>query len=593
MTRSRSEVARVAALLAVAFSVLAGCPSITSVTPNPGSPGGTITVNGSGFGSTQVTGYNVTYAGVPLVVRTWADTQIVADLPCNKPTGTYPVQVAQGTTLSGAVNHNLTNNGSLQICGAHVTANANNKLSAYIDFDTTVAAAPSVQVSGPDGTYNVPSGGILSTNPGTSHHVGVLGMFVGGNYSFTAFATVGANTVSRPGLSYVPPQLPHVFPLVINVSKPAEMQPGLSLFSLNNGLMGITPNNDGIYALDNQGRVVWYYRDSKYMLEVQRLASNGHILVMEYGGTMVYEIDVWGNVLHTWTAASLGLEFVHHDIIVLPNGNYLTFSNEMRAIGGYSPTILGCPGGVCNVVGDIIVEFTPAGQVVDQFKLLDYLDPHRIPQIDLFNTAEFNVHYNTVTKDWSHCNGLQYSAADDSVIVSCRSQNIVFKYRHSDHLMKWVLGSNDPSSTIDDTWPFLTLVGPGMLQAYSHSPKLLPNGHLMLYDNGDYRPVQYTRAVEFAIDEPNLQVQQVWDWADPDYNPLLYAYYSGGVEQQPDSGTVLQCDGGLLTSGNINWVRLAEVNQSTQEKVFEATIQVSNSAYIAYRAQRVSTLYPP
>lgn len=586
----RSGVVRFSSLLVLAFSTLAGCLSVTGVSPNPGSPGGTITVSGSGFGATQVSGYKVTYGGTELVVRSWSDAAIVADLPCDKPTGTYAVQVFQGTTGSTPVNHNLTNNGSLQICNARVVQNANNKLSAYVQFDTTVAATPSVQVSGPDGTYNVPAGGILSSSPGTTHKVGVLGMFTGGSYSFTAFATAGS-TVSKGGLGYVPPQIPHVFPLTVNVSQPADMEPGYTLFSLNNGLLNITPNNDGIYALDAQGRVVWYYRDGRYMLEVQRLA-NGHILVMEYGGTMVYEIDVWGNVLNTYLPGPMGVHLLHHDVITLPNGNYLTFAVEMRSIGGYPAGPTGCAGGVCNVVGDVIVEFTPAGVVVDQIPILDVLDPLRIPQMDLFNTPLFNLEFGTTTKDWSHCNALQYSAGDDTLIVSCRSQNVIFKIRRSDHGLVWVLGSNDASSTGDDAWPFLTLTGPGMLQAYAHSPKLLANGNLLVYDNGDYRPQEYTRLVEFAIDEPNLQVQQVWEWVDPDYVPPLYGYFSGGVDALA-GGTALQCDGGLLTSGNINWVRLAEVNRTTQEKVFEATIQQVNSAYIAYRASRIPTLYPP
>ncbi|MFN7954099.1 MAG: aryl-sulfate sulfotransferase [bacterium] len=591
MNRSRTNPARLPLLLAFALAALAGCHTVSSVTPNPGSPGGTITIAGNGFGNTQATTSKVLYGGAELLVRSWSNTQIVADLPCNKPTGTYGVQVALNTDVSAAVNHNLVNNGSLQICNARVVQNANNKLSAYIQFDTTIAAAPSVQVAGPDGTYMVPSGGILSTNPGTTHKVGVLGMFTGGNYAFTAFATSGT-TVSKGGLSYVPPQIPHVFPLVVNVSQPAEMEPGVTLFSLNNGLLNITPNNDGLYALDAQGRVVWYYRDGKYMLEVQRLA-NGHILIMEYGGTMIYEIDVWGNILNTYLPASIGVNLLHHDVITLPGGNYLTFSIEMRSIGGYPAGPTGCAGGVCNVVGDIITEFTPAGALVSQIKMLDILDPHRIPQMELFNTPLFNTLFGNIpTKDWSHCNGLQYSAGDDSLIVSCRSQDMVFKIRRSDSSMVWVLGSDDASSSGDDAWPFLTLTGPGMLQAYSHSPRLLANGNILLYDNGDYRPTEYTRLAEFAIDEPNLEVQQVWEWVDPDYVPPLYAYFSGGVELEP-GGTALQCDGGLLQTGNVNYVRLAEVNRTTFEKVFEVTIQNPSSAYISYRAQRVPTLYPP
>lgn len=88
-----------------------GAPAVTSVSPGVGPVNGTVTINGSGFGSTQSVSTVQFYAGTNAVgpnaaVISWSDTQIVATVPPGAATGPVGVVVAgvSGPTANFVVN---------------------------------------------------------------------------------------------------------------------------------------------------------------------------------------------------------------------------------------------------------------------------------------------------------------------------------------------------------------------------------------------------------------------------------------------------------------------------------------------------------
>lgn len=73
-------------------------PVIGSLSPNPGTPGTAVTIDGSSFGATQGTS-TVSFGGVPASVTSWGNTQIVATAPC----AAGPVVVTVGGVSSSPV----------------------------------------------------------------------------------------------------------------------------------------------------------------------------------------------------------------------------------------------------------------------------------------------------------------------------------------------------------------------------------------------------------------------------------------------------------------------------------------------------------
>src|SRR6266404_2273220 len=84
------------------FRYVVGTLNISGISPTSGGPGTTVTITGSGFGSTQTTSL-VTFNGIPATVSAWSNTQIVAP---SSNSGT--VQVLQAGFTSNALNFVVT-----------------------------------------------------------------------------------------------------------------------------------------------------------------------------------------------------------------------------------------------------------------------------------------------------------------------------------------------------------------------------------------------------------------------------------------------------------------------------------------------------
>ncbi len=392
----------------------------------------------------------------------------------------------------------------------------------------------------------------------------------------------------------------------MTTSVPNALQPGLTLFAATR--VGI-PGTSRVYAMDSGGNIVWYHQDPPVTppnpfvpISRVRQLENGHIL---YISSALYEVDLLGTVVHSYTAQGLGLDPAvdgpeHHDVIELPNGNLLGLFAELRTVSGYPPNA-GTLCTTCRVVGDQIVEFTRDGQLVDRIHLFDLLDPHRT-LLDIhsavgasFNDSTWNWWYGTAggsTHDWTHSNALVYDPSDDSILVSCRNQDLIAKINRKTKQLMWVIGTDWPGSTGDDHWPFLTPSGPGVLLPWhQHGPFLQPNGNLLVYDNGNDRVPEVTRQVEFWIDAQNRLIGQTWEWVDPDYDPPLFSFFAGDTEGEPN-GNVLITDGSL-PSLTTEWMCFSEVRESDSTKLWEAVLQDPNAQYSGLDAVRIPSLYPP
>lgn len=594
----------------VVGSLLAtACTTVVGLHPSVSAPGDLLTIDGTGFEATPRPGAAVLYDGQPIPIVSWSDTAVVASLPTDKPTGVYRVELLLFGARMDAGNHRLAN----LVLGAPVVAiNPRNHLSALVSFESTVPATPLLEVSGPEGTWTVPASGVLTPIPATTHTVAVVGLRAGVTYTFTAKATAGAQTVTGPSITHRPAAFSEIAgfgppPVQVTTAQPAAMQPGLTLFAATR--VGL-PSNSRIYAIDAAGNVVWYHQDplpapGDPFVPISRVRqlANGHILYLSYS---ISEIDLLGSEIDSFNVDNLGMDPAvdgpaHHDAIELPNGHLVALFAELRNVPGFKWSD-GANCTTCRVVGDQLVEMTRDGQIVDRIHLFDLLDPHRT-LLDLhsgggesFNDASWNWWYGTAggsTHDWTHCNALIHDPSDDSLIVSCRHQDLIAKISRATKQLVWVLGSDWPGSSGDDGWPFLEPAGPGIvLPLHQHGPFLKPNGNLLVYDNGNDRvPDEVTRQVEFVIDPVGGFLDVAWQWIDPAFDPPLFSYFAGNVEGEPN-GNVLVTDGSL-GSESTQWMRLSEVRPSDDVKVWEATIDDPSAQYSGLDAVRIPSLYPP
>jgi len=459
----------------------------------------------------------------------------------------------------------------------------------------------------------------------------VLGVHPATTYAVTVEVTDAEGRTGRSDpFRWTTPPLPASFPeLSVTVCRPERMEPGVTLIPAQHWPGRGDPQRDlgAVVALDEHGEVVWFYEAPHAVSEIKRM-STGNLLYYHGTAGNLVELDMLGNVVRQWyttrlpgTVAPAGgipidASTLHHDVQELPSGNFLALSTEVRRFESYprsedDPEV---PPGPASVVGDVILEFRPDGEVVHRWPVLDLLDPYRIGYESLDWGFWMGVYEHTPELplcDWAHVNSVFYDAADHALIVSSYHQDAVFALDLATGRLKWILGF--PTGWGERWQPtVLTPVGDGLYPFHQHAARLTPQGTLLLFDNGKYRALPYapkmppeesfSRAVEFAIDAEALEFRELWTYGGrPD--EIFYTPFLGETDWLPRTGNVLVTDGGRVTQPNglpgfhpnqgRKWARIVEVTHTTPaEVVFEVLLDEPNRGWTVYRSERLASLYP-
>lgn len=505
--------------------------------------------------------------------------------------------------------------------------NPNAPLAAWVEFESNRPAQAALSVSDGDRRWQIEFGKsgekkrsllLLGLRPGRTHEIRVE----------LSDAADGEKIVGEP-LEFHTPPLPEDFPPIrLDISDPAAMEPGVTLFGVNQWLSDQANLQYGyLIGVDDAGEVVWYFRTGHPVADLRRM-SNGHLLYNHGSNWHAYESDVLGNVVRHWYAANLvddapsaaipvEVDTFHHEILELPSGNLLALSTELTRLEHYplsevKPTTATGP---ANVVGDVLVEFTPDGTVVQRTRIMDLLDTRRIGYGSLTGFWDTRAYQNVPggTKDWSHANGLFYDGKDNCVIVSLRHQDAVVKFSRATGEIRWILGNHYDWRR---KWRPYLLKAEGELEwpYHQHAPQLTPAGTLLLFDNGNYRAKpyhrrtpaseNYSRVVEFRIDEDAMTVSQEWEYrGEP--GETFYCPFFCEADWLPRTGNILITDGGHVDHANgqpsddvpadHQWARILEVTHTRPaRKVFELRIDSgpdSEKGFSVYRSQRLESLY--
>jgi hypothetical protein len=134
--------------------------------------------------------------------------------------------------------------------------------------------------------------------------------------------------------------------------------------------------------------------------------------------------------------------------------------------------------------------------------------------------------------------------------------------------MIWRLGPHalkNQFSFVDDARGF----------GHQHDIRRLPNGHITIFDNGNYLTPVYSRAVEYELDEANKVATQAWEYRE---TPDVYGGFMGNVQRQTDGGTTIGWGG---TFSNPKLTDLHADGSKALEVAFEDPERI-----VSYRAFR-------
>jgi hypothetical protein len=466
-------------------------------------------------------------------------------------------------------------------------------------------------------TTDVPSRVGVSVNDGiqtwtrnfydfATNHAVILAGFKPGRTNLitaTVYDQHRSQAIAPQPLVFITSPVPTNFPvLTLLKSTPKLMEPGYTLFR-------VIANNSRItyqVIVNSSGEVVWY-SSIPAQLEIRQLTNGDFFL---FSSSSFMEINLLGQTVKTWTVpANLpinmheGLPTAHDTILYLTDAsmvvsNYPTSTTVSNALAATATNLL---------YQNVVEISADDASLLNTWSPVNDLDPRRITY--LTTTGPFSW-------DSEHCNAVIEDPSDDSLIVSMRDQNAVIKISRATGQLIWILG---PPDNWGPQWqPYLlTPVGLPFGWNYGqHAPFITSRGTLMLYDNGNFRaspfappmadPNNYTRAVEFAIDQTNMTVSQVWDYGRT--NALqLYTDKVGSAFPLPQTGNI------LITFGSVLYVngtppssygpsatiaRIQEVTYgATPAVLFDLAVSEYNNTNVTfhdcsvYRSHRIPDLY--
>lgn len=238
-----------------------------------------------------------------------------------------------------------------------------------------------------------------------------------------------------------------------------------------------------------------------------------------------------------------------HEFLILENGNFIVCGNDPQEVDMSEVVEGGYP--EATVTGYIIQEMDENQLLLfewrswDHFEITDYDSDLTLEVIDY-------VHGNAVDIDY-----------DEHLLLSSRSLNEITKINRYSGEIIWRFGGTQNQFQIMDQ-------GFGGFSK-QHDIRALDNGNYMLFDNGNDHDPSISRAVEYDIDEENMQVNRVWQFIHPEE---IFAPSQANAQRLDNGNTVI----GYGSFNQLGGGRVTEVNADGQI-VFEFKMEPGNTSY--------------
>ncbi len=284
--------------------------------------------------------------------------------------------------------------------------------------------------------------------------------------------------------------------------------PGLTLFAPMSG-------SGNVYLIDLEGMVAhqWHmpYRPGLYghLTASGTLFYNGKIPNdtflgrSPFKGGVALEADWNGRVL--WEVRQTNH---HHDACLLKNGNVL-FMCATELPGNVAAKIRGGqPGTEVNgkIWSDYLLEVTKDGQTAWEWRTWEHLD-----------TAEFPITFpENLRAEWTHGNAV-VELPDGNLLVSFRNISTIIKIDRSDGRVSWKLG-------------------PPMISG-QHAPTPLPNGNILIFDNGPHR-LDHVFPFSRVIEVNPTTSEIVWIYQEG-FPPSFYSDRISNAQRVPNGNTLI------------------------------------------------------
>jgi hypothetical protein len=247
----------------------------------------------------------------------------------------------------------------------------------------------------------------------------------------------------------------------------------------------ITTNSGYVLIFDGNGVPVWW-RGVPGAVDAKLLADG----TLAFGATEKYEVRTLDGAL-LQTLETVGTDTDTHDLLLLPNGNYMLMSYKPRANPIDMTAYGGPPDGIA--LDAELQEVEPDGDLVWSWNTKDHVGLGETTP-DWWTERVLPNHVSDGGYDIVHINSVDVDG--DTMVISLRHTDGVYKIDRNSGDVVWKLGGTTTPES-------LSVIGdPAGSEPFGgqHDARLRADGTLTAFDNGEThgRP---PRAVRYEIDE--------------------------------------------------------------------------------------------
>lgn len=251
-------------------------------------------------------------------------------------------------------------------------------------------------------------------------------------------------------------------------------------------IAGVAMGKPGtLFVLDRRGQLRWHEVHDEAINVSTVEVADGQLHHNAFDPSRATDIGtIVSRPLVGGEAVSVRTEGSHHSFTRLPDGTLAYLAVDVRAV--LDPDT----GEDVDVVGDQLVELGPDGSARVLWSVWD----HEEPDLAQLRISDF---YGDLGKDWSHANGVFYSAERDSYLISLGHLDVVYELDRPTGAPVRRLAAAD--------------VVDGHRFHFQHDPRWTADGTLTMIS---YPPDGGAVAVEYAVSGGG-RLSEVWSyWRD-------------------------------------------------------------------------------
>jgi len=321
------------------------------------------------------------------------------------------------------------------------------------------------------------------------------------------FSTSGDSYFFKYNSYQAPFQFGEIPEITVLNSNPTEGKIFLSNFPFTN-----IPSTPFLLTLNNNGSVHTAIRMQENAADFKK-SDRGTLTYFSDEEAKFYEMDINYKIIDSFYCGN-GYSTDIHELKVLSNSHALLMSYDAQVVD-MSAIV---PGGNPNasVIGLIIQEIDENKNVVFQWRSWDHIPITDSRHQDLTSAAIDYVHGNAIEQD-----------NDGNLLISSRHLDEITKINRSSGDIIWRLGGTKNQFSFNNDPEQFT---------YQHGIRRLPNGNIILFDNGNFHSPPHSRAVEYSLDETNKTATLVWQYRN---TPDIFGFAMGFAQRLNNGNTFI------------------------------------------------------